>query len=700
MKRFVALAGIALGALAPAMPAGASGDYGCTPAWTLASASYGSCGNRAALAPGNDTRVNLFYLLREGRGAPAGKLAYPAQQYPDPDIGHTFFSWDLLRRAYYALPEQAVTDAPEYAGSRCISLAPGDRAFADALRVNRGVPAAEAATLATARGLLAQQCSGKGAEIAGWPADVKSAAGREFLSYLQAARAFYAEDWTTARKGFAGLFSARDPWVAETASYMQARVELNAAQATSFDQYGDFAGPSKVDATTLEKARGAFVAYLQRYASGRYAASARGLQRRVLWLAGDVGGLSRAYAQLLGTVPAGEVAAAQLVQEIDNKLLMADAGGFAAVDGPVLLATLDLLRMRDAADTGTPVISAAELAAQQPRFAGRAELYAYVLATHAFYVQKDMAKVLQLTPDDARKPAYAPLAFSRQVLRGMALAARKDRNEAGFWRELLGGANALYQRPLVELALAMNYERSGRLADVFAPGSPIGEAGIREILLQNVAGADLLRQQARTAQAPRHERDLALFMLLSRQLSHGNYAGWLADIALVPANAPVEGGLWNLRWQDPVPLGLFRKATWSDGYPCPALAKTAATLAANPRDVKARLCLGEFWRLNGFDGFDAPEDRPRSDELGGTPGLFAGRASTRAAIYSAVAVDPAAAAEDKAYALYRAVNCYAPAKVNTCGGADAPESQRRAWFQRLKREFPASPWAQKLRYYW
>lgn len=699
MRPWAWLAGIALGALAPSIPAGASGDYGCTPGWTLASASYGSCGNRAALAPGNDTRVNLFYLLQEGQGAPAGKLAYPAQQYPDPDIGHTFFSWDLLRRAYYALPETTETTAPDYAGSRCISLAPGDRAFADALRANRGVPVAEAATLTAARGLLAQQCSGNAGTLA-WPSDVRSAAGRELLSYLQAAQAFYAEDWPAARKGFAGLFSARDPWVAETASYMQARVELNAAQATSFDQYGDFAGPAKVDAAALGKARGAFAAYLQRYGQGRYAASARGLQRRVLWLAGDVGGLSRAYAQLLGTVPAGNVAAADLVQEIDNKLLMADADGFAAVDGPLLLATLDLMRMRDAEEGAPPVISAAELAAQQPRFAGRAELYAYVLAAHAFYVEKDMAKVLQLTPDDARKPAYAPLAFSRQVLRGMALAARKDRNEAGFWRELLGGATALYQRPLVELALAMNYERSGRLADVFAAGSPIGEAGIREILLLNVAGADLLRKQARALQAPRHERDLALFMLLSRQLSHGNYAGYLTDSVQVPPNASVEGGLWNLRWQDPVPLGLFGKATWSDGYPCPALAKTAATLAANPRDVKARLCLAEFWRLNGFDGFDGPEDRPGPAELGGTASLFAGRATTRAAIYNAVAADPAAAAGDKAYALYRAVNCYAPAKVNTCGGADAPESQRRAWFQRLKREFPASPWAQQLRYYW
>lgn len=702
MKAWMALAGAALGALVPAMPAGASGDYGCDPVWKLASDSYGGCGNRAALAPGNDTRVNLFLLLREAQGAPAGKAAQ-APAADDRAAGQTFFSWSLLRRVWFAPPDpEQMPD--DHAGSRCISLASGATAFADALRANRGVPAAEAARLGEARGLLARRCdgTGAGAEAAAWPTGVTSPAGREFLAYLQSADAFYAEDWAGARKGFAALFSARDPWVAETAAYMLARVELNAAQAAAFDEYGYFAGAEKVDAGALGRARAGFDAYVQRFGQGRYAASARGLQRRALWLGGNTAGLARAYEALLLSVPASQPASADLVEEVDGKLLTAPGAPLApaALDGPLLLATLDLLRMRDPETSDVPRITAAELAAQQPRFAGRAELYAYVLAAHAFYVEKDMAKVLQLTPDDARRPAYGTVAFSRQVLRGMALAARRDRNEGGFWRELLGGATAPYQRSLVELALAMNLERSGRLGDVFAPGSPVGDTTIREILLQSVAGPDILRAQARARQRPRHERDLALFTLLSRQLERGDYAGWLADSALIPADASVDGGLWELLRQEDIPLRMFRGGTWSDGYPCPALARTVATLAAAPRDVKARLCLGDFWRLNGFDGFDLPDARPRPDALGGTPSLFPGRPVPRSAIYADVIADPAAAAGDKAYALYRSVMCYAPSKNNTCGGADVPESQRRAWFQRLKRDFPQSPWTQKLRYYW
>ena len=57
-------------------------------------------------------------------------------------------------------------------------------------------------------------------------------------------------------------------------------------------------------------------------------------------------------------------------------------------------------------------------------------------------------------------------------------------------------------------------------------------------------------------------------------------------------------------------------------------------------------------------------------------------------------------AADRAYALYRAVNCYAPSRINRCGGTEVPPAQRKAWFQRLHTDFPASHWAEALEYYW
>jgi hypothetical protein len=696
MRRIAWVAGALLASLAWPQIAGASGDFMCTPDWRLPSSSFASCGNTAMLSPGNDTRVNLLFLMRDRQAALAPGLAYPDAKFADPGLGHNFFSWDVAREAFFPRPEADEADSGAY-GSRCVSLSSGSAAFTAAMQANRGVPAAERDRLTEARTTIAQICRDAGGPALALPTDIKSAPGREFLAYLQGADAFYAEQWDAARGAFAKLRASKDAWLTETAAYMLARTELNAAQAASFDEYGSF-DAAKVDKAALGRARVGFQDYLKRYAKGRYAASAQGLVRRTLWLAGDAVGLAQEYERLLAAAPIGSPATLDLIEETDNKLLIGSAGK--VIDGPLLLATVDLMMMRDHYEGGPPAISAAQLAGQAKSFAGRADLYDFVLASHAFYVEKNPAKVLQLIPDDAKKPSYTSLAFSRQVLRGMALAARSDRNEAGFWRELLGGATGLYQRPVVELALAMNWERSGKLADVFAPTSPIGEATIREILLLNVAGPDLLRTQARAAKAPQHERDLALFTLLQKQLAYGDYAGFLRDSALVGANATNEGGLWDLRQQEQVPVGLFRKGTWSDGYACPALSTTAAALARDPRDVKGRLCLGDFYRLNGFDDFGGGEEALNRGELGGTPTLFPGKPTPRGDFYAAVIADPKAVGEDKAYALYRAVNCYAPAGNNQCGGADVAEGQRRAWFQRLKGEFGKSPWAQKLRYYW
>jgi hypothetical protein len=62
--------------------------------------------------------------------------------------------------------------------------------------------------------------------------------------------------------------------------------------------------------------------------------------------------------------------------------------------------------------------------------------------------------------------------------------------------------------------------------------------------------------------------------------------------------------------------------------------------------------------------------------------------------------DPATPAKDKAYALFRAVNCYRPTGSNECGGRDVDVAQRKAWFNTLKSHYGATSWARSLEYYW
>ena len=87
-------------------------------------------------------------------------------------------------------------------------------------------------------------------------------------------------------------------------------------------------------------------------------------------------------------------------------------------------------------------------------------------------------------------------------------------------------------------------------------------------------------------------------------------------------------------------------------------------------------------------------------ELTSAPTQFAGVGVSRLDIYKAVIADAKAAPDLRAYALYRAVNCWAPSAYNSCDSTDAPKSQRKAWHDELKAKYRDSVWAQKLKYYW
>lgn len=680
----------------------ACADTTCTPNWQLSSSDY-ECGGRAVISPGNDTRINLLMLMRSLRLV-EDKNPSPAHDPNNPQFGSAFMTWQGLRATYWPETPSAVQE--EEPASICEASAGVEDAFAAALAADRSVPDPERATL---RRLRAQTgCS----DIAVGETGITSKAGLEYLSYLKAAEAFHKGDWPTARQAFATLTKSRAAWVAETAKYMPIRIGLRAAIEKAVDDYGDFAGPDKTDPVALAEARSAIAAYLKAYPKGLYADSAQGLTRRVAWLGGDMAALTRSYENLLATTPGDDEAAAYLAEEIDIKLLeREDVGEIMAKQAgmPLLLAVTDLKRMRQL-DGYPAALSADELAGQKAQFADHADLYGLLQASHALYKGQDPKTIMALLPDAARQQHFTPIAFSRQILRGIALSQSNDPNEAGFWRELLGGASPQYQRPLAEMGLAIRWQRNGQMDKIFAAGSPVTDTTIRTILLQSLASPGILRKSAQDSSRPMHERDVARFTLLYKDLNNGAYGDFASDQTLVPADANIDAGLYDFAWQESIPVGLFTKGKWSDGYECPSIAHTAAALARLPGDPKARLCLGDFYRLNGFDGFSLYRGDGSKLALGSGPDGFPGKSMPRSAIYAAIIASKTAAAEDRAYALYRAVMCYAPSGYNSCGGtfrtaaeleaAQAPKTLRKAWFTELKQRYPDSRWAKALRYYW
>jgi hypothetical protein len=688
-------------------PAHASGDFGCVRSWQLAQAEFTGCDNMAALAPGNDTRVNLILLMADMRSAEGRQAPTADRKDEDP-----FFDWPSFMARLY--PKPAAADNGDYAsgeGSRCLSNATGATDFDSAVQAARGLNDAERAALLAVRKSLPADCEAKAAQPV--TADVKSSAAKAFLTYLQGAEAFYGGDFDAAAKAFAALAKVDDPWLRETARYMQARVELNRLQVGLFDEYGAFSKPAPADQVLAAKAD--FDAYLRAYPKGRYAASARGLVRRLYWLGGMNDKLAAEYGALAAADPSARgLADPDLAQEVDNKLLNGlKPGGIA---DPTLLAVIDLKLMRTSDqgsdDNGDKRLVLADLESQRVHFVDRQPLFDYLLAAHAVYVDHRPDEALRLIPDEAGAASFSNLQFSRQLLRGIALEMNKDPGVLGFWTRLLPGARGPYQRPAVELAIARHEERAGALDKVFDPDSPVSNQAMRTILLANAAGPDLLRARATASDADAHERRVALFTLLYKEVTRGRYDAFIKDADLIPADQRAQPTSQADNAVDPNrfypsdndisgdgPLWIFAGGGQLGEFGCPSLKETAGRLARRALDPTAQLCLAEFVRANDLDGFflDTP---PGKDDLGGAPSHFPGPVYARLEVYKQVIAEPKAGPNDKAYALYRAVRCYAPSGYNHCGGQDVAQPVRKDWFQRLKQDYASSDWAKELKYYW
>jgi len=693
---------IAAGFWLQAGSARASGDFTCDPAWKLDKTVYSACDNLPFLSPANDSRVNLQLLLVDAGQATIGPP--PKTDPPTAPIASSASSFTL--EDFSALigprPQGAPTDADDnsgYAegeGSRCRSD-DGGAAFSAALSASPAVPPGEVALLTDARKALAPKCDAA-APSATYPVPdaVRSPLGRQFARYLAGTAEFYGGAFDDARKDYAAAAASAQPWLKETSAYMLGRVALNKAQAGAFDEYGMLV-VAKVDRAAIADARAGFEAYLAAYPKGQYAASAHGLLRRVAWLGGQPRTLASdlAWSFAHPDPSVRNVDVGELVTEADAKLLTQAAPK--DITDPTLLAVRDLMAMRrdPTNPQSPPPIAYAELEAQRPLFASRPELFGYLLAAHRYYIDADPAGALTQL---GAAPAVGPmddLAFSRQVLRGLALEGRRDFAGArALWLQLIPLARPAFQRPMLDLALAMNEERDGRLAAVFAADSPVHDPQVRDILLRNDAGPALLIQQIGDHGAPDRERRIARYVLLYKDIMRGRYAAFASDFALVaPAPNPDD------------PSGaedspkLFDWAGAKDEYVCPDIHALARALAAAPSNPHNLLCLGEFTRLNDLDG-DALNVSAPADELGGVASQFPGQTFGRLDAYERLIADPKTPADARAYALYRAINCYGPSGHNECDGKDVPQNERARWFHLLKTDFAKSKWAAELKYYW
>ncbi|MBX9754006.1 MAG: outer membrane assembly lipoprotein YfiO [Pseudomonadaceae bacterium] len=733
----------------------ASSDNFCSPSWVLTSKQPNPCSSLAFLSPANDSRVNLQLLL-----ADAGRLQLGNQAPSDDELvfGYAQVPFDVSRLLLPPSTRNSAVSEPDALAAAPVdpqlqkliglleqldlprdeALLGDDQPFAEGEgnrqrsnnRENANaflsqllaseLPAAERQALALQRLQLLHSWRAEQTEpvepteaaeqtenppaaapvsAAAAESPISSALGQQFATYLHGASAFYAGDFSAALADFQALRDSPQPWLQQTALYMLARTELNAAQAQAFDEWGTLES-KLLDQAALNNTDTAFRSYLSAYPQGSYAQSAKGLLRKVYWLQDDQSRLAAEYAeQFAANTGAQDGRLTELTLEVDDKLLL--NGQPEKINDPLLLATLilgELAPHSKPADNFTQ----ARLSAQQDRFSAQPQLYNYLQSALYFYLDQDPAKTLSsLPPLDASQPLNY-LSFSQQSLRGFALEAQQDWADAqALWLQLLPLAKQPLQHAQLELALALNYERANQLDKVFANDSPIQTQQLRDILLRNVAGPELLR--ARSSAASSEDQQLALFSLLYKDLLRGYYQDFLKDVALLPQPLPAAklSNRLDLWYGEAPSLALFQWAggNGDSGYNCPALRDVATLLASNPQDAKGLNCLGEFIRSNGLDSFPL-DQQPSADELGGSPSQFGGKRYSRLDGYLQVLAAPKAANDERAYALYRAINCFAPSGYNGCGPQEVAQAQRKQWFQSLKSKYPKSPWAQSLKYYW
>ncbi|HGY5077013.1 TPA: hypothetical protein ACNV27_002200 [Citrobacter gillenii] len=670
------------------------------------------------LSPENDTRDNLLRLLSQEKSFTLPVQSLPADVTRSRDYYFAYHpQWDEVSPPPADAPVQSKDDAlarqmaelqitveetnaddAEHENRHVSNTTASVSQFFAALLADTTLTAEQRQALARARlGLL----SGASAEqitssLATIPAD---ASAQQYKTYLIAAARFYEGDYVTAEQDFTQLATSSSPWLAETAQYMLMRTALNRSSQNSIGQFGDF-DIAKINREDATQAQTLAQSYLQRFPQGLYADSARGMLRRINWYLQAWPPLAGLYEQAFQqTTDAQQLR--DTVIEYDNVF------GMQFFEGPVveafpdapLVSYIELLRALRLNNDNKPTLTQAQLDASKPVFEKGGKLALWQdLQLNLWMATGNYAAIVQAVTPAQKLPAHDILAFSEQVMYGEALMGQQQWPAArAFWQQLLKISQAPEQQQYVQAKLAATLVYSGDIASIFAPDSAVTNLRFRSQVLKAQATPELLRQQA-TRGPNNEERTIALHTLLVRDLTENRFSDWLNDKKLAGAiTPPVIGESFA-----DVNLSTF---DWNGdaaqaGYTCRSLDETVTVLSKKADDAHALNCLGEFFRTSQTH-VDLQADSAGNDVLGTAIsrkepfGQF-----DRQRYYQQVIASPNAEVEDKSFALYRAIMCYAPSGYNECGGEEVDKSQRKDWYTQLKTQYPGSPWAQKLKYYW
>ena len=676
----------------------AGADVSCQPSSTLSNNQYTACDGLPVLSPANDNRVNILLLLSDKNLAtllaPKPTASLWNTEYSSVPFDVNSFTQRVENKS--ASSGKSTSSAAYSYQEHCNSITTGLSDFTQQVKNDAHISASEKDILIKARSKLLE-CTAPLSLIRidpNW-----SIYTRQYASYLNASIAFYNTNFSTATKIYALLTQVDQPWLKETAQYMLIRSNLNAAYQSGLAEYGDL-DVNKINPVLLKDFFNSITQYFELYPNGRYVASTRGLLRRGYWLNNQPDLLRHELAWQINHPQSKfyNLDMQNVAFEIDRHVFQTENLHKKKLEDPFFLTIYDLMQMRKPETKDDTVISWTELNAQKDSFKQQPELFQYLQANHLFFVQNKPQEALNYLPTENPKSISTYLQLSQAFLKGRILDKIEPQpNAQRYWENLLGQAKTAYQRGLFELALYPHYLKQQNLEAFIGTNAKIKQLSLQKSFIEQSANEHSLIKMVESSTANIAQKNLALYTLLNKSLVHQNFNLFNQAYRSLPTNAAQYKGYNSestmLKNYPPLANFIWKGSVITPPLKCPELKLLGLQLSEKPQDVNLRLCLGEFFRS---------EQSWQINRLTATEKQHAtvqGPIFKRGEVYKDI-ISTLSKSEIKAYALYRAIQCYAPAGDNECHDQDVAKTVRKRWFDELKRDYPNSTWAKSLKYYW
>ncbi|MEG2693616.1 MAG: hypothetical protein RR966_03670 [Acinetobacter sp.] len=675
----------------------AGADIYCEPSTILQNNEYTACNNLPALTPANDNQTNLLLLLSDlnlvSISTTTEKRSLWDTNYSDVPFETKQLTSSAQNKSSNARKFVA-TDIDPYQ-EHCNSMTKGSSDFIQQVKNDRTIPSAEKDILIRERNKISE-CEKQISLINVNPNWTMTT--RQYASYLNATIAFYNTNFSTATKIYSLLTNVNNPWLKETAQYMLIRSNLNAAFQSGVGEYGDLQR-EKLNQTLLKKLFNSITQYLKLYPNGEYAASARGLLRRGYWLNGRHDLLVNEFVWQINNPKSKfyNLEMNNVAYEIDRHVFQNSNFNVQNLKDPLFLAIYDLMQMRKPETADDKVITWTQLNSQKETFKNQPELFQYLQANHLFFIQNKPQEALNLLPKDNPSAINNYLQLSQIFLKGRIIEKlEKSQSTQHYWESFLAKAKTADQRGLFELTLYPYYLKQQNVDAFIGSNAKIKQASLQKSFISESANENSLMKIIQTTTSTEH-KNLALYTALNKSLVHQNYNLFNQAYAALPSNVSqfnhTENAAEKFRSQPPLANFIWKGTTITPQIKCSDLKTLTQKLADTPKDVNLRLCLGEYFRSeNGYmlSAFTYSEKESPT---------FQGSIFTRGQVYKEI-IKTQPNGELKAYALYRAIQCYAPSGSNDCQDQEVEKSVRKQWFDQIKRDYPNTTWAKSLKFYW